>query len=442
MAKSMGWVAVGLLCLACGGGGGEEAPPPQATPEGTTETPEDDYLDFELDFKDDAVVLDDLGAVQAGLVRADYGLGEFVFAADVAGIDALEVDRATAIAGVGVFRVVGRETTEEGELVRVEPAPLTDVLENAHIAWRRSFVSAYQDSRIGLGVGEGELDNIGRERAAASSVLDGKLHYEGNISNFGTVFDLSPAEVGLNFGLTTTFKGSVGTITSKMSGNVRGITHQASLDIIDGVVVGYDELYYNVAGTVNFEVAAAKVEGELKIAIPARLSLPVMVGPIPFRIDLGSSLEVATTLQADSTAAYSGSVKFVGNAGARFEQGGGVTYLASFDTTDLNLNTSTQTSSVTAGFSTLLNFPELSIGVGVPELAGAVAYMRFKTEGITNGTILFDANGDTEGLCVEAGANFGASYGGNATFLGVKVLEAEKPLFGKIGNKRKSDSCR
>jgi hypothetical protein len=437
------WAVAGLFCLACGGAGGETAGQPDPSgpaPEGINETPADDYLRYQLDFRDDAVVVDDLAGVQRALVRADYALGEFVFQSDFAGLDGLEVGSAAVLAGVGVFRIVGRESTSEGELVRVEEAPLTDVLENASIAWRKSFVSAYTADRIGLGVDEDERDSIGKERAAASSFLDGKLHYEGKSGKWSTVFDLAPGEGGLDYSVATTFGGTVGSMTAKMNGTLRGMTQEVDLEIIGGVVAQYEELYYDVAGNVNFEVGAAKAQGEAKIGIPARLSLPFAIGPIPFRIDLGSSIAIATTLQADSSAEFAGSVKFAGDAGVRFKDGG-LEYIASFDTTDLNLSESKQTSSVTAGVSALLNFPELSVGVGVPKVAEGVAFLRFKSEAITNGTILLDANGETDGICVEAGTNFGASYGGDAKFLGVKVLSAEKDLFGKIGAKRRSSDC-
>src|ERR1051325_9190737 len=120
------WAVVGLFGLACGSGGGEKAGQPGTSgpePEGSTETPADDYVRYELDFRDDAAVVDDLAGVQRALVRADYALGEFVFQSDFEGLDGLDVGSAAVLAGVGVFRILGRESTAEGELVRVEEAP-------------------------------------------------------------------------------------------------------------------------------------------------------------------------------------------------------------------------------------------------------------------------------------------------------------------------------
>jgi hypothetical protein len=201
-------------------------------------------------------------------------------------------------------------------------------------------------------------------------------------------------------------------------------------------VVGYDEVLYQVDGSVNFEVGGVNVTGEVLLTVPARLTLPIMVGPIPFRIELGSSVELRSNISVENSARFAGSTTFVGDAGVQYRPDTGVKYIASFDAVDPKLARSQQTTSITGGFGTMLNFPELSVGVGLPNIAEGTGFLRFKTESVTNAS--FSTERD---ICIEASTNFGASYGGNAKFLGITVFDEEHMLFAKVGPEAHSENC-
>jgi hypothetical protein len=434
--------AVGLCVLATACGDPSSGAPAHAW--ASPETPADDYTNYQLDFRPETAVVDDLAAVQNALVRADYETGELVFAPSFGGLAALTAGTKAVIAGAGIFRVTGRETTDEGEVVHVEAAPLTDVLENATITWRRSFVSAYQSSRLGVGTDESEGETIGRLREPLSSFEDGKLHYSGSIANFATTFDLEPGPTGLDFSFTSKYGEGETRISAALSGTLHGLTHEFELDIAGGELEKYEENYYAVDGDVRFNVGAVQLGGQTKIEVPARLSLPILIGPIPFRLDVGSGLEVQSSLVGSTSAIFSGSSKFTGSAGVKVT-GGKVDYFANFDTVDLKLDKSEHVAVVTSGLDVLLNFPEVTVGIGVPKVADANAFMRFKTEGISNATVTVDVAGGVpivSAVCIEARTNFGASYGGKAQFLGVNLFEDDHPLFGKLGPLQQSSDCK
>ena len=106
---------VALVGIGCGGGGdggaakgGTGGTETTATAE-EAETPEQDFTHVELEYRADAVVLEDVAVVQAALIRADYGAGELLFDSAFAGLEQLEVGSSALIGGVGVFHVLSRE---------------------------------------------------------------------------------------------------------------------------------------------------------------------------------------------------------------------------------------------------------------------------------------------------------------------------------------------
>lgn len=433
------WLLPG--CGDGGGGGGGDAPAAVAA-----ETPEDDFTRADLEYKPGVAVLDDVSAVQAALLRADYTAGELVFASDFEGLASLTLGEAAVIGGVGVFRIIATESVADGELVRVEAAPLTAVLQNADIAWRRSFVSTYTASGVGLGIAADETENVQKLQQPLGSYEDGKLSFEGSLGPFATTFNLEPGENGLDFAFsakaTTGF--SEGDLTAygvdaianaSLSGTLRTFTNNVELKIVEGEVVGYDASF-QTSGSVAVKAGMVELAGDTTIKIPARLALPVWIGPIPFHVELGSSLEMSSTLRASCTTMVEGHTEFSANA-AVILRGTDVSYQGNIESSDLVFEKASHVAVLDSGMSMLLNFPELSVGVGVPNALDASAHLRFRTEVISNISLKLEAAGPypvITGNCVESHTSFGASYGGALTFLGFEIpIIKETQIFGKVG---------
>ncbi len=429
-----------VFCIVIGCGGENEPPPPVPS-----ENPELDHTTFEVEWRDDAVVLDDVAAAQSALVSADFALGELVFASEYTGLEQLTLGSAAVIGGIGLFRVLAREQVQDGELVRVEDAALTDVIQNGHIAWRRSFVSAEAAAKLGLGIDEDEADSIGTLRQPLGSYEGGELNYSGELAGFATTMKLKPGPDGTELTLTAKYDKGKGIANSAITATLHGLTNETDIIIEEGAIRSVDVRYVGVDGETTIEAGAVELGGEEKIQIPARLAMPFLIGPIPFRVELGTSLEFSSTLVGNTSAIFKGRAKFKGSAGARVD-GSEVEYFSSFELADVSLERTEPFGTLTSGLGFLLNFPELTLGVGVPKVATAGVYLKFRTEILSNLTVEYEVAGIAPvitGICAESGVNFGATYGGKAAFLGIDVFEKEEPLFGKLGEKtRTGNACK
>lgn len=97
-----------------------------------------------------------------------------------------------------------------------------------------------------------------------------------------------------------------------------------------------------------------------------------------------------------------------------------------------------------------LVFPEVALGVGMQQALSASGFVRFKTEALSNLTIeqrnavllpVPIVSSETR-YCLEGSVSVGATYGGNATFLGFTLAEAEIPLATLFGQKsRFGEGC-
>lgn len=444
-ARASRCIAVLALLLITMSGCGSDGSEGESGDPGSTEDPARDFTTFDVEWRQDAVVLDELSDVQGALVRADYEQGELIFNSDYAGLAQLEMGRFALLGGIGIFEIVGREDVEDGVLVSVEPGVLTDVIEDGTIAWRRSFVSAADDTKLGLGIDEDEAESIRSLRQPLGSYDQGKLEYSGNIAGFDTTFELERVDNVMSFKATSKQESGGNSIANAVvKGKLRGLTSETSIVISARTLSELTVKFLNVDGEVEIEAGAVEL-GILdsKVQIPARLSLPVVIGGIPFRIDAGGSLEWASTLQATCSAIFQGRTKFRGGVGARLENGT-VTPLATFESSEAVMGMREHVGTVEAGLGFLMSFPEFGIGVGVPKVAGADALFAFRSEVISNFSLAYGAAGPVPvitGNCMTSRTNFGATLSGKVATLGVTIAEREIPLFSEFGREHQTGNA-
>jgi hypothetical protein len=416
---------------------------------GLTEDPATDTSTFEVEWRDDAAIVDQVAAVQQALVSADYAKGKLVFAPDFAGLAQLNVGSAALIGGVGVFRILGRQDTADGVELTVEDAPLTDVIADGTIAFRRSFLSVPDSEKIGLGDAEDEASLI-RSLRQPLSIADG-LSYSGSVGGLQVDFSLTPrGNRTLDMKLGGKYGSGAARFNAELSGQLRGLTTDAYIQIEASSVTAYRVETSQIDGEVAVQVDATALGNiDQTIQVPARVALPVVLGGIPFHIDLGGALEVASTLTTKATAEFKGKAKFTGAVGLDISLG----QVKVNDTTlesEMEFEDGTLSSDVTAGLRVTLVFPEVAIGVGLAQAASANGFVRFKTEAVSNliiqqrNAVLLPVpvvSSETR-FCLEGNVSVGATYGGNAKFLGFTVAEGELPLatlFGK--QKRSGEGC-
>lgn len=414
-----------------GGGASGDAPPA-------------DYTTVDVDWNDEAVILDDLDAIQASLRSADYESGIFVFEETMEGLERLDDGKVTLLAGVGVFEVVAIAAQDSEVALTLKPAPLTEVIDNGVIAWRRDFLSVPADDTLGQGIDFDATDTIRTIKQRATSFDDGNLSYTGKLGDFDTSLEITRTSSGLSFSAST--KASVGAAlaNASISGSMQGLTNEANIEIEAGSLTNFRFLLRDVQGDV--EVQAGGVEVGLldtTLTIPARVSFPILIAGIPFRLDLGASVDWQSTLAANTSALFKGSTEYRGGVGVDVRDGE-VNYLATFEQANVNFESAEHVGTVKAGLGIVMNFPEVGFGVGFPAAIGASSQFRFRSEVVSNFELRYETAGTAPvitGNCMRSNVNFGATLGGSVQVLGIELAKEEVTLFSELGPEQKQGNA-
>ncbi len=402
-----------------------------------------EYTTFEVEWRDDAVINDDLVAVQEAIVSMDYENGILVIREDYIDIDSLEVGKTALIAGVGIFTVTARDVVDEGVRLTLETAPLTSVIENGTIAWRRNFTGQTDVLPIGVGIGEDEATSIRQvTNALTGSFESGELSASGKVGVFDTSFTLRKSDGSISMSVSAKYQGSGNSIVNIVgSGALYGLSNETQIVIEGSSIKDFVMMADNVNGEISLEAGAVEIGASgTPVKIPAKISVPILVGGIPFYVALGGTLEINSTLKANCSAIIKGKSTFTGSAGIRAVDGV-ISPAGGLQQSELIFEKADHVGTVTAGYGVLLNFPKLSVGVGLSGMISGEAYVQFSTEAISNMDLFYESAGLTPvivGNCVKSRVNIGGFYGGKAEFLGITVAETETALFGKLGEEKKT----
>ena len=433
------WILVATALFGC-----EER---EETPAGFDEDTASDFENFEVEWVEDAIILDDPTAIQDALVSMDYETGELVLSPSFEGFDQLKPEKVALIGGIGIFNIVGRETVDEGEKLILEPATLTDVIENGIIEWRRDFLAAPFSEKLGLGIDENESDTIKQMSYPLSGSYEGDtLKFEGDISGFATTFTLEKADDAYAMKLKAERSGTDAIAANVViEGEIQGLTNETHIEIQGRSVTDFTMRIENLKGELNLAAGAVELgKGEATLAVPARISVPIVLGGIPFRIDLGGSLEIQSSITNQTSAILHATTAFEGACGFAYN-GKGFRVINEIKSTKVERGEVQHMGAVTSGLGVLLNFPEVGIGVGVPKLTEGRVFVRLKSEILSNMSYYYDIVGPTivpDGACVETGVNFGVYYGGSLSFAGLADFETEQPIYTFIGeNSYMGDAC-
>lgn len=443
---------VGVLALgsaACGGAAADSTTT-TSDPGGSTTTAAPavggiNVSEYEVEWVEDAAVLDDVDEVAAALVSADHAAGRFVFDATYDGLGQLEVGRATLLAGLGVYRVTGRQETDAGVEITVEPGLLTDVIENGRITFD-SNVMAVPGDWVTVGA-DGPVQTVTSPAEGltagpmlAPAALPGplaSLSYKGDVAGFATTFELMEREGGFDVSMTAK-RGSGNNIANMaMSGTVSGLRVESDIVIDARNLEVFDIRLLNFEGTAEIHGGGVQLGiFDIPIKIPAKLAIPIPVGPLPFYIALGGGLEFESTLVTNTSAIVKGSTTFKGGVGATVNNGE-VRHLATFDVADVTWEAPEHVGTVKSGIGLLVDFPQVEFGFGHPTAAGLGAVFKFKSEIVSNWELEYGPAGPVPvitGNCAETKVNFGATVSGEVKMLGVTLGTDPVTLFSKLGD--------
>lgn len=434
------------MCLVAIAGGACAGPDSTSSTTAATSGELVDVTAFEVEWAEQAVVLLDTEAVAAALVSADHADGRFVFDADYDDLDQLDVGRATLLAGLGVYRVTGRQDTAQGVEITVEPGVLTDVIENGRITFT-SEVMAHPDEWETVESSDAEATSRAPIGAApTASVLlvaapalpqAANLNYSGTISGFDTTFKVNSRDAGgFDFSLTAKRGAGNNVANVAMTGSVSGLRVETDILIEASSLQVFDVRLLNVEGNVEIHGGGAQIGiFNVPLKIPVKLAIPIPVGPLPFYISISGGLEFESTLGTSTTALVKGTTSFKGGVGAAVNNGA-VRHLATFDVADLTWEPPDHVGTVTSGIGLLLDFPKIEFGLGHPSVAGLGAEFKFRSEIVSNFELEYGTAGNfpvITGNCAKTKVNFGATVTGAVRMLGVTLATDPVTLYSKLG---------
>jgi hypothetical protein len=414
--------------------------PPAATGQ-TDNVVVSEFTTFDVTYNPDAVVHDDLDAVQSALVNLDYTSGLLTVDSSYSGLDELSIGKTALIAGVGIIRIKSVEETSRNVKLSFEAAPITDIIESGHIAWRRNFMNLDNCKPIGIDTNETDKSTIQSvKRSLTGSYEDGHLSFSGKLGIFDTAFDIQRQNSDLKMSLSATYSENENTMAKAFAtGVLNAFSNETEIIIEDHTVTDFSFLIDNLRGEISIDAGAVALgDGEIQLSIPAGVSIPIVIGGIPFHIDLGGGINFASTLQSSNYAILKGVSSFSGSTGIQVKNGT-IYRIGEMRVSRLEVEQSEQFGLTTAGFRVIIDFPKVGIGVGWDGVLSAKSYMKLSTEIITNMTVSTLLNPQT---CIEAAVNLGAYYGGSYEFLGFAFPVEESVIFGIPGEDRRSgDSC-
>lgn len=203
----------------------------------------------------------------------------------------------------------------------VEDAALTGVIADGTIAFRKSFLSVPDTDKMGMGEGQDETTLI-RSLRQPYSIADG-LKYSGTVGGLQVELSLTPrGDRTLDMKLGGKYGSGAARFNAELTGQLRGLTTDVSIRIEASSLTAYRVETSQIDGDVAVTCSATAL-GNINqtIRVPARVALPVILGGIPFRIDIGGALEIGSTLTTRATAEFEGNAKFQGAVGLDISRG-------------------------------------------------------------------------------------------------------------------------
>jgi hypothetical protein len=299
----------------------------------------------------------------------------------------------TVFAGVALLRVNG-VTTSGGKIsVAGTPAGLEDAIDHGRIAWsapldfsKVAFVPPPGFQRITepkpplLALAEVLIPRAEAGLSLANNTWDGK------VKAWAISIALTPSNGSLHLDLHATKTIDGGTIDVHGVGQFNGLTNEGSITLANGTTIQITFDNKNLNGTVDFDWKVAfdanhgggepQMRDSDIINLPFALEIPMVLGPIPFKLNIktGFAFQPAfsskvTVAQGSYHAAFGGDVPMTDSADAApaADSGGGTA------TGTGTINSYGGTQSVAAvGLSTTVALPKITLTIGLPSALSAI----------------------------------------------------------------------
>jgi|GEM_PF-7082057 len=459
---------------ASGDGAGDPARPPVVLPDDVkANLARPDEVVANVTWKPATKVVEEarLRAVLASPFSSD---GVYAFDPGAAEIAALTPGSVVVLSGVGIFRVLG-VTTEGGSLrLATEPASLDEAADEVAIRWD---VATPQSSKVFDFEPDSPSQADGATAKAFGAAVLGARDFRGVLDGFDVSFGVRPAATnGDAYDFALGAKQLQGDTTGALSaiGWAARFRTQGEIVVEGGTFKSAKIGITDAVAEATVKMGMTKLSTKKSFDLPPLLVIPFTYAGLPLFISVGASIDFEAT--GKSTTAILGTAKLGvrGDASYQLAPGEGSQFAAELKELKTSWVGGEHTATIDVGLGTVVHFPKLSFGIGLPQLQDTVppavrklldqqwkaaglpsvakvqhavvaqAYVKLATELVYNVGVEYDGSGGVptvRGTCAQVSMNGAIFYGGELRLFGKKLSKQiglpdklfDKQAAGKVG---------
>jgi hypothetical protein len=398
-----------------------------------------DHTSFQAAWKPDTIVVDQ-ATVQSKLTNPTAGNGVYRFEPSLAQVASALPGQTLVLTGVDLVKIDSVVVQPDAIVVTTEPASLLDAATDANVSWDIG-VDMSQPLRTQSFAPHLRLASDPAtvcEATADAGPCIPTTTYKGMLGSLQATQSLAHNPDG-SLKMTTSLEfplqaGSPAVLSVVGTALLHSFREQGSIIVQASSLTSASVALRDVDLDLDLDVGAVALGTNGKsdrFEFPIEMTFPFTLGPLPAYFKLGMSIELNSTLTSTSSARSH--VHFhVGGSGELQSDGTSLNGTGTLDSVDGMPPTVMDTETVstaTAGFGVVLNWPKVSFGVGLAEVAAGEAYLTGKEEVVINETINLNNHGLIAGNCTIVSANNGLFVGGTIRLAGL-TFKLEKQIFG------------
>ncbi len=323
---------------------------------------------------------------QGTVAHAFRGLasdGSYTFdAASAPSIAALTPGTITVFSGLGLRKIVSVRNDGSQLHVATASVALDQAITNGHIGWQYNidfgnlaYVAPPGFHRVDVADGPTWFEHL----IADPALAEAPVHYEGTIQDWFIDLTLTPERGNLETEIKATKRIDGGTLEVKGSGELDNLTNAVNIDLANGTTtrIAFNDGNLHGNFTLSWNIAFDKAHGGDQIQrfnersvlkLPLGFSIPLMIGPIPFLIEVKTGFAFAPIFTSKTTVAQgSYHASFGGDVSVENAAASDPGASASLQATG-GIDSYGGTMSVAPlGLSVTLMMPKIEFGLGLPE---------------------------------------------------------------------------
>ncbi|MFD2573591.1 hypothetical protein ACFSUS_23330 [Spirosoma soli] len=316
---------------------------------------------YQVEYSANTVVIDDAGVKT--LTKADITTGVYTFRNPPEAVTKLEVGQIVLLSGNSLRKVTSVQRSGSDVTVQTQPAALTEAIQNGIIAYDTDFrwTSAQAGGRVGATAGVQEWSR--------------ELTYSGTIAGWNTEMKLTPTPDTLRINLKLVKKvGGQDAAVVRAEGWLSNFQQHTDIRIQNGELTSFVHENRNLKGQIEVKFAAVQNASNVQatISVPAELSFPIRVGPIPMSLNIGLVAKVIPQLFGESSSEGSFKLTYDSDLGFAVRDGAPESRSALRNPLYLLTGKTGSAGFEAVGFGVGLEFPKISLrilgGIVVPSL--------------------------------------------------------------------------